>query len=561
MLLFVLPVLVHLLVVASLAILEVDVAWRSALQHGAYWYTIARGRRAGAPSSSLTMAGAWPPKLLLLMILGGLSGAAAQCSSVECTAGMCVDATPGAAALGVMGNCPQAVAVAALDCTASMDTLDASLSSSVSLGAVCARTCGWCANPMEFQDIWSLARPFCTAHQPPTCVAAPGSGATGCQPDDGSFSAAHPTVGKADCETVAGCVYTPGQNQPPAADCVVHPFSLTVGELAWMIEFDSAPVAAVLRTQGLDGEAAASVTKEELLNAGLTLSEAAMFTNGRDALFKQVMPGLREHAMTVEMGGEGYTLVGPEIAAVLTPPATDASSWLTAASGLPLSAPTGIEATAIIESIFSVSEMDYTFEAEFRLMLSWNDLSIFRACEGVKPWPSPEEPLQCPEIWRPALKFVNGVDVEVDEENSEFYASPYGWDIAMGGDGTEPAVAFMLVNCKGTFTAPMSFRDFPSDIQSLPIQLYLTHLPDPTPRSMLKISPYAALSPQIVEQQANPAAGDTLSGWDVTSATAQEGPFLNFDTKSLSDAARNNGKDVQTGVSGSRPTSALNVAS
>ena len=87
-----------------------------------------------------------------------------------------------------------------------------------------------------------------------------------------------------------------------------------------------------------------------------------------------------------------------------------------------------------------------------------------------------------------------------------------------------------------------------------------TRSQDPTPRSMIKISPYGALSPQIVEQQvtktpflwrhlrlkteeylprqardkhiewekglrkgdflsqANPAAGDTLSGWDVIGA-------------------------------------------
>eukprot|EP01043_Picozoa_sp_COSAG02_P064136 COSAG02_NODE_9286_length_2266_cov_2.302261_2_plen_520_part_00 len=511
----------------------------------------------GATGRRVTMTMTTP---MLLVLLGGLSGIAAQCSSAECLAGVCVDATPGAAELGAMDSCAEAAEAAALDCAATMDTLDASLASSVSLGAVCARTCGWCANPGEFTDIWSLARPFCSAHQPPTCVAAPGSGATNCQPDDGSFSAMHPTVGKTNCEAVTDCVYTPGQNQPPAADCVVHPFSLTAGEMAWMVEMGSAPTAAVLRAQGLSGEAAASVTKQELLDAGLTLSEAAAFTDSREVLFKQVMPGLREHAMTVEMSGEGYTLVGPQIAAVLTPPVTDASGWLTAASGFPLSAPTDIEATAIIESIFSVSEMDYTFEVSFRLMLSWNDPSIFRACDGVKPWAS-DEPLQCPEVWRPAVKFVNGVDVEIDEESSEFYASPYGWDTAMGGAGISPAVAFMLVNCKGTFTAPMSFREFPSDTQHLPIQLYLTHLPDPTPRGMLKISPYAALSPQIVEQQANPAAGDTLSGWDVTSAAAHEGPFLAFDTKSLENAARNNGEDFHAAVAGSRPASFLRFAS
>jgi hypothetical protein len=225
----------------------------------------------------------------------------AQCASTECLAGVCVDAAPGAAELGALASCAAAATAASLNCAATMNTLDPSLPSSVSLGAVCARTCGWCANPVEFVNVESLGRQYCSAHTPPTCVAAPGSGATGCQGDDGAFSATHPVVGKTQCEAVANCVYAPGTKSPPAADCVVHPFSLTTGEMSWIIEFGSPATATVLRAQDLDGEAACSVTKEELMMAGLSIGAASQFVDDRETLFKQVMPTLREHAMTVQV--------------------------------------------------------------------------------------------------------------------------------------------------------------------------------------------------------------------------------------------------------------------
>eukprot|EP01046_Picozoa_sp_COSAG06_P066439 COSAG06_NODE_16761_length_982_cov_1.510759_1_plen_43_part_00 len=35
------------------------------------------------------------------------------------------------------------------------------------------------------------------------------------------------------------------------------------------------------------------------------------------------------------------------------------------------------------------------------------------------------QPLECPEVWRPNIEFVNEVEVEADEDNAEFYSMPY----------------------------------------------------------------------------------------------------------------------------------------
>lgn len=349
---------------------------------------------------------ALPPLLLQL----ACQAAAQSCSSPECLAGACVDATPGAAELGTLASCTEAAVAAAQDCSVPMDALDASLSPSVSLGSVCARTCGWCTNPDEFQEIQSLRRNFCIAHEPPTCVPTPGSGVTGCQSDDGSFSTTHPVHGKEACEAVPGCKYTPGANQPAATDCVVHPASLTAGEIAWLFEHDSARTASVLRTQGLNGDAIACVSKEELVDAGLTLSEARWFIDTRDGFFKQMMPGLREHAAQTSDQAAAWGF-------------TSSLDWVNMAASVPPAAPVRVDATAIIENVFAVSEMDYTFEVAIKLVLSWHDPAIFRECNGVKPWDD-DESLECPEIWRPEIVFVNAVEVEIDEERSELFALP-----------------------------------------------------------------------------------------------------------------------------------------
>jgi len=63
-------------------------------------------------------------------------------------------------------------------------------------------------------------------------------------------------------------------------------------------------------------------------------------------------------------------------------------------------------------------------------------------------------------------------------------------------------------------------------------------MPDPTPKTMVKIHPFGALGPQILKQKEEPELGDTLSGWDVITAEAKEFDMLAFDPTRLADAAR-----------------------
>lgn len=47
------------------------------------------------------------------------------------------------------------------------------------------------------------------------------------------------------------------------------------------------------------------------------------------------------------------------------------------------------------------AEIDYSFEVEFDIVMSWHDTSIFRRCNGVNPWAT--DPVPCPEVWRPTI--------------------------------------------------------------------------------------------------------------------------------------------------------------
>lgn len=164
-------------------------------------------------------------------------------------------------------------------------------------------------------------------------------------------------------------------------------------------------------------------------------------------------------------------------------------------------------------------------------MLSWYDTSIFQTCNGVDPWA--DDPVECPEVWRPDLAFLN---LREDFEwigQSEFYAMPAGWDAGYGGTGTGPATVFLLARATGTFTAPMGFQKFPSDEQSLPIRLYLKHPPDAMMRSQVVIKPKATLATELASRKTSTDNKDTLSGWDIDSTNAREFEHIDFDVLSL----------------------------
>ena len=258
------------------------------------------------------------------------------------------------------------------------------------------------------------------------------------------------------------------------------------------------------------------------------------------ALFKQFPPGLRAFAAT-QLEDPMIVMLG------LTQPGRMVSSADGAQLGLldylamqPWPGyETSIEVSLICESLFMISELEFTFEVGFQLMLSWTDASIFRQCDGKDPWA--EDPLECPEQWRPEIEFLNAKEVELIEGSATLYGLPRSWDAAYGGAGTGQAMAFLMARYRGVFTAPMGFRDFPADTQRLPIKLFLKSWRDEVntggevKRFQTTILPRATLGPDILSRRDDPTSlTDTLSGWDIASANAQEFVHLIMDHDALS---------------------------
>lgn len=217
---------------------------------------------------------------------------------------------------------------------------------------------------------------------------------------------------------------------------------------------------------------------------------------------------------------------------------------------MPFASPHEVEAAVVFERLLAVSEIDYTFEAEFTVMLCWLDETIFRTCTSTRPWRSADEDesssIDCPEVWRPEIRFLNakavdGATLQPMQGSTQFFAHPYGWESELG-TGVAPATAFIVARYSGQFTAPMSFQKFPADIQTLPIELHLNVGTAYLMREQIQLSPQVALGEHI-EQRMREAAGtagvdgahakDTLSGWNIVSAEAREFASLDWSAAKL----------------------------
>jgi hypothetical protein len=106
----------------------------------------------------------------------------------------------------------------------------------------------------------------------------------------------------------------------------------------------------------------------------------------------------------------------------------------------------------------------------------------------------------------------------INAEDSAFFETEQE-SLRSSGNGAA-ATVYLLATYKGQFTAGMNFRSFPSDNQELPIRLQLRHGPNHIVRSQVRIKPLCALAPALAVRTDN--RKETLSGWDVVSASARE---------------------------------------
>lgn len=104
-----------------------------------------------------------------------------------------------------------------------------------------------------------------------------------------------------------------------------------------------------------------------MVGFGCTLKDAAAFIASRDGLCKQIMPGVREHAMTLTYlnpGGSSLPMIAPQAAAAMG--ITDSATWLTTATSLPMASPSEIEATVIVRRVALRSLGDGLHHARLR---------------------------------------------------------------------------------------------------------------------------------------------------------------------------------------------------
>eukprot|EP01043_Picozoa_sp_COSAG02_P046561 COSAG02_NODE_4367_length_5445_cov_2.017770_1_plen_460_part_00 len=159
------------------------------------------------------------------------------------------------------------------------------------LGELCPRSCGWCSSPLDFLRLDLVNKSFCVHHEAASCLPADGcTSAAECQRKACALvditSQPHPVTAAATCEAVPGCFYQRGVNSP--AGCVVHPFTMSVQEMAWLLGIMNGETglsginADVCLQQGLDGTAVISITQDDFIHFGLTYSQAAGFIAGRD---------------------------------------------------------------------------------------------------------------------------------------------------------------------------------------------------------------------------------------------------------------------------------------
>ena len=155
------------------------------------------------------------------------------------------------------------------------------------------------------------------------------------------------------------------------------------------------------------------------------LTPARALAVGQRTVFKQFLPGVRDEVARQVVVNPGLDAFFGELGAL------DALDMFEEVS---FSSPTSISALVTFDELYAVSEKEYTFEVKFTLILAWYDEQIFRNCPGVHPW---QEPLQCPEVWRPKVvlanaKAVEGGVLEPIEGSEIFVAYPRGWEKHFG---------------------------------------------------------------------------------------------------------------------------------
>lgn len=120
----------------------------------------------------------------------------------------------------------------------------------------------------------------------------------------------------------------------------------------------------------------------------------------------------------------------------------------------PPAQPTWVTASFFFSTIENVDSVNETFNADFYLLLGWNDPRLAE----LRP-----EQIDTAAVWQPKVEVVNSRDIQKP------------WDPYFQFPG--PGKLILQSRLHGTFAAPMDLHDFPFDHQVLPVEIESLEFP------------------------------------------------------------------------------------
>lgn len=256
------------------------------------------------------------------------------------------------------------------------------------------------------------------------------------------------------------------------------------------------------RQHHIDGPTMCRMSVEDLVSIGVPFGVASAFVHGmQDYLYAQIetAPGGQTFNPADSLYYESYP-----------------------------GRPANVSITLVLEHLYNINEIAYTFNVGFLLVMSWEDDRISTRCEGAGAdgvEVSPSDP--CAHYWQPQMKFSNVLQYEEGEYE---VITDYGLFTEVGMASLRAvdsdkniylphSIAYRMKRIKGTFVTPMGFKYFPFDCQSL--LLKATAISDDA--TVFRFVPMAGIGPSLKALLRMPdGEANVVSGWNVTSIHARE---------------------------------------